>query len=95
MAQQKRIQLVSMRIAGSIPGPAQWVNDPALPVIWGVGRRHSSDPALLWLWNRLAAAAPIRLLAWEPQNAESATVKRPEKKKKSRLTTLESELLYC
>ena len=31
----------------------------------GVGRRHGSDPALLWLWYRLAAAAPIRPLAWE------------------------------
>ena len=25
----------------------------------GVGRRHSSDPVLLWLWCRLAAVAPI------------------------------------
>ena len=25
-----------------------------------VGRRHGSDPALLWLWCRLVATAPIR-----------------------------------
>ena len=31
---------------GSIPGLAQWV----------------TDPVLLWLWHRLAAAAPIQLL---------------------------------
>ena len=31
----------------------------------GVGRRHGSDPALLWLWYRLAAAVPIQPLAWE------------------------------
>ena len=31
----------------------------------GVGRRLSSDPEFLWLWPRLAAAAPIRSLAWE------------------------------
>ena len=31
----------------------------------GVGRRRGSDPALLWLWCRLAAVAPIRPLAWE------------------------------
>jgi len=30
-----------------------------------VGRRRGSDPALLWLWWRLAATAPIRPLAWE------------------------------
>ena len=31
----------------------------------GVRRRHGSDPALLWLWYRLVATAPIRPLAWE------------------------------
>ena len=30
-------------VAGTIPALAQWVN----------------DPALLWLWRRLAATAPI------------------------------------
>ena len=35
----------------------------------GVGRRHGSDPELLWLWRRLAATAPIRPLAWEPPYA--------------------------
>ena len=29
------------------------------------GSRCSSDPALLWLWHRAAAIAPIRPLAWE------------------------------
>uniref|UniRef100_A0A8C3VJN5 Interleukin-18-binding protein n=1 Tax=Catagonus wagneri TaxID=51154 RepID=A0A8C3VJN5_9CETA len=32
----------------------------------GVGRRCGSDPALLWLWCRPAAAAPIGPLAREP-----------------------------
>ena len=31
----------------------------------GVGHRCVSDPALLWLWCRLGAAAPIWPLAWE------------------------------
>ena len=31
----------------------------------GVGQSRSSDPALLWLTRRPAAAAPIQLLAWE------------------------------
>ena len=41
----------------------------------GVGRRHGSDPPLLWLWRRPAAAAPIGPLAWEPPRAAGA--KRP------------------
>ena len=31
----------------------------------GVGHRLGSDPALLWLWRRPAAVAPIGPLAWE------------------------------
>ena len=42
---------------------------------WGVVRRHGSDPALLWLWCRLAAAALIRPLAWEPPDAPGAALK--------------------
>ena len=47
-------------VAGSVPALAQWINDLALPMSCGVGRRCGSDPALLWLWLRLAATAPIR-----------------------------------
>ena len=45
---------------GSILGLAQWVK----------------DLALLWLWHRLAAAAPIRTLAWELLYAACAALKK-------------------
>ena len=51
--------------AGLIPGLTQWVK----------------DAVLLWLWCRLAAAAPIRPLAWEPSFAMSAALKRQKRKK--------------
>ena len=49
-----------------------------------VGCRRGSDPTLLWLWHRPAAAAPIRLLAWELPYASGAALKK-KKKKKSRV----------
>ena len=52
----------------------------------GVGRRCSSDPALLWLWCRPTDTAPIGPLAWEPPCAAGAALemeKRPKKKKKN------------
>ena len=47
----------------------------------GVGHRHGSDLALLWLWHRLAAAAPIRPLAWELPYATSAALEKNQKPK--------------
>ena len=44
-------------------------------MIFGVGHRRGSDLALLWLWHRPAAAAPIRLLAWECPYATGGAVK--------------------
>ena len=64
---------------GLIPGLVQWVKDPALPMSCGVGCRHSSDLALLWLWSRLAATVPIRPLAWEPPYAVGAALKKINK----------------
>ena len=54
----------------------------------GVGSRHSLDPALLWLWHWLVAAASIQPLAWEPPYAEGVALKRqplPAKKRKERI----------
>ena len=50
----------------------------------GVGRRCSSDLALLWLWRRLAAAAPIQPLAWEPPYAASAPLESKTDKKQNK-----------
>ena len=49
----------------------------------GVGRRCSSDLALLWLWHRPAAIAPIRPLAWEPPFALGVALKIKKKKRNS------------
>ena len=49
----------------------------------GVGHRHGSEPALLWLWCRLAAVALICTLAWEPPYAAGVALKKRPKKKKS------------
>ena len=48
----------------------------------GVGGRLSWDLALLWLWCRRVATAPICPLAWEPPYAAGAALKKKKKKKK-------------
>ena len=53
---------------GLIPGPTQWVK----------------DPALLWLWCRPAARALIQPLAWEPPYPTGAALKRHKTKKKKK-----------
>ena len=47
----------------------------------GGGRRHGSDPALLWLWRRPAAVAPFGPLAWKPPYAMGVALKRQKKKR--------------
>jgi len=45
---------------GSIPGLTQWVKEGrGIAVNCGVGRRRGSDPVVVWLWRRPAAAGPI------------------------------------
>ena len=55
-------------VAGSIPGLVQWVK----------------TLALLWLWRRPAATAPIVPLPWEPPYAVHAALKGQKGKKKKK-----------
>ena len=49
-----------------------------------VGHRCDKDLALLWLWHRPAAVAPIRPLAWEPPYAVGTALKKRKKEKKKK-----------
>ena len=62
-------------VMGSVSGLAQWVK----------------DLALLWLWCRLAAAAPIPPLAWEPPYAKGEALKRQKEKKRKEKKRKERE----
>ena len=59
MAQWLKNPSRNHELVGLIPGLTQWVK----------------DRALLWLWRRPAAEAPIRPLAWEPPYAADAALK--------------------
>ena len=68
----------NQEVSGSIPVLGQWVKD--LVVSCGVGCRRGSNPALLWLWCRLAAVALIQPLAWELPYAMGAALKNKQVK---------------
>ena len=52
---------------------------------YDVGCRYGLDLALLWLWRRVAAVAPIRPLSREPPYAIGSALKRQKKKRKKLL----------
>ena len=61
----------------------------------GVGCRRGWDPALLWLWCRLAATAAIGPLAWEPPYAAGSGIEKAKKtKKKSQQKVRSLEALW-
>ena len=47
----------------------------------GVARRRDLDPALLWLWRRPAATAPIQPQAWEPPYSMGAALEKTKRQK--------------
>ena len=51
---------------------------------YGVGHRHGSYLALLWLWYRPVATAPIQPLIWEPPYAMGAALKEQNKTNKKK-----------
>ena len=53
-----------------------------------------SGLALLWLWCRPAATAPIRPLAWEPPYAEGAALEKGKIQKKIKKSILYSIINY-
>ena len=54
----------------------------------GVGQRRGSNLALLWLWHRPAAAAPVQPLAWEPKHATGAALKGQKTKQTNKKTSI-------
>ena len=76
---------------GLIPGLTEWVKDPALLQLNSMGCRCSSDLVELWLWHKLAPAAPILPLAWELPYAAGAAIK--IKKKNSGVPTVAHQCL--
>ena len=61
----------------------------------GVGRRHGSDLALLWLWLRLAATALIRPLAWKlPYDADAHHPPPKKKKRQNKKGEREHQFLF-
>ena len=71
---------------GSIPGLTQWIKGSH------VGYRCGLDLALLWLWYRQVAAAPIQTLAWELPYASGVALKRNPPKKKTKKTKKPTKL---
>ena len=57
----------------------------------GVDRRHGLDLALLWLWRRRVAIAPIRPLAWEPPHAAGAALEMAKRQNLKKVCILLAE----
>ena len=65
---------------GSISGSTQWVKRSGVAMSRGVSHRPGSALALLWLWHRPTAVAPIRPLAQKLPYAAGVVLKRKKKR---------------
>ena len=61
----------------------------------GVGRRHSLDPELLWLWRRPVATVLIGPIVWETPYAVGASLKDKTTKKKKKKKKKKSAFEIC
>ena len=75
-----------------IPGLAQWVKRFTVAASCDVSHRCGSDLALLWLWLKPTATAPISPIAWELPYAVDVALKRQKRKEKEKLLDI---LLLC
>ena len=67
---------------GFDPWPCSAGQESGTAVSVGVGCRRGLDPVLLWLWGRLAAAAPTGPLDWEPPYATGAALEKTKRQNK-------------
>ena len=78
MVQWKQIRLGTMRLR--VQSLASF-SGLKIHELW-CSHRHGSDAALLWLWCRPAAKAPIQPQAWEPPYAMGVALKKMTKDQK-------------
>ena len=80
VAQQRRIQLGTMKLRVRSLASLSGLGIRHCHELWG--KSQTSDLALLWLWCRPAATAPILPLAWELPYAVGTALK--ERRKEGR-----------
>ena len=59
MAQWKRIRLGTMRSQVRSLASLSEIKGSGIAMSCGIGHRHGSDLALLWLWRRPVDTAPV------------------------------------
>ena len=69
---------------GFDPWPCSVGWGSGITVNCGVGSRHGLDPMLLWLWCRMAAAAPTGPLAWVPPYTAGVALEKAKRQKRQK-----------